>query len=122
MTWKNWGDNPIIVGIGIFCSISGLGYAIYDHHLKQEDTQKNSAKPLERSGLYLVTTTLLYPDGDQLKADFRVYCPTFTIRPTNYVLLDGKGVVKKQGVWWEPVLTPKYDSEHQLIKEVCGNK
>jgi hypothetical protein len=81
-----------------------------------------STKPLETSGLFLATTTLLYPDGDQLKADFRVYCPTSTIRPTNYVLVDGKGTVKKQGAWWEPAFTPKYDSERQLIKEVCDNK
>jgi hypothetical protein len=79
-------------------------------------------KPLETPGLYLATATLLYSDGDQLKADFRVYCPTSTIRPTNYVLVDGKGTVKKQGAWWEPAFTPKYDSEHQLIKKVCGNK
>jgi hypothetical protein len=122
MAWKNWGDHPIIVGIGVVCSMSGLGYAIYDHHLKQEDTQKISTKPLETSGLYLATTTLMYPDGDQLKADFRVFCPTFTIRPTNYVLMDSKGIVKKQGAWWEPAFTPTYDSERQLVKEVCGNK
>lgn len=79
-------------------------------------------KPLETPGLYLSTTTLLYSDGDQLKADFRVYCPTSTIRPTNYVLVDGKGTVKKEGEWWDPAFTPRYDSERQLIKEVCDNK
>jgi len=79
-------------------------------------------KPRERPGLYLTTTTLLYSDGDQLKADFRVYCPTSTIRPTNYVLVDGKGTVKKQGAWWEPAFTPRYDSERLLIKKVCDNK
>lgn len=85
-------------------------------------TTQISTKPLETSGLYLASTTLLYPDGDQLKADFRVYCPASTIRPTNYVLVDGKGTVKKHGAWWEPAFTPKYDSERQLIKEVCDSK
>jgi hypothetical protein len=40
MTWKNWGDHPVIVGIGIIGILSGLGYTIYDHHVKQEDAAK----------------------------------------------------------------------------------
>mgnify|MGYP006337640487 CR=1 FL=1 len=81
---------------------------------------KISIKPLDKPGLYLASTTLLYSDGDQLKADFRVYCPTSSIRPTNYVLVDRTGTVKKQGAWWEQAFTPKDDSEHQLIKKVCN--
>jgi serine/threonine protein kinase, bacterial len=84
-------------------------------------TAQISIQPLDKLGLYLASTTLLYSDGDQLKADFRIYCPTSTIRPTNYILVDRVGTVKKQGAWWEPALTPKYDSEYQLIKEVCNN-
>jgi hypothetical protein len=76
-------------------------------------------KPLDKPGLYLASTTLLYSDGDQLKADFRVYCPTSTIRPTKYVLMDRTGTVKKRGTWWEEAFRPKDDSEHQLIEEVC---
>jgi hypothetical protein len=48
MSWKNWGDHPIVVGIGIIGVLAGLGYTIYDHHLKQEDTSKSgvaSSKP-----------------------------------------------------------------------------
>ena len=82
--------------------------------LKTPSSTQFLTKPLETPGLYLYTTTLLYSDGDQLKADFRVYCPTSTIRPTNYVLVDGKGTVKKQGAWWEPAFTPRYDSERHL--------
>lgn len=40
MAWKNWGDHPIVVGIGVVGALSGLGYAVYDHHIKQEDTSK----------------------------------------------------------------------------------
>lgn len=76
-------------------------------------------KPLDKPGLYLASTTLLYSDGDQLRADFRVYCPTSTIRPTNYVLVDKTGTVKKRGTWWEEAFRPKDDSEHQLIEDVC---
>jgi hypothetical protein len=81
-----------------------------------------SIKLLDKRGLYLASTTLLYSDGDQLKADFRIYCPTSTIRPTNYVLVDKVGTVKKQEAWWEPAFTLKYDSEYQLIKEVCNSR
>jgi hypothetical protein len=173
MTWKNWGDHPIVVTISVIsglCGIAPLGYTVYDHFGKQEvisiekftpstpiqpiqnspqktPNQKtlvsptphfspeiSSApvvsnpesrilpKPLDKPGLYLASTTLKYDDEDQLKADFRVYCPTSTIRPTNYFLVDGKGKLKKQGAWWEPAFTPKYDSEHELIKQVCNNK
>jgi hypothetical protein len=48
MSWKNWGDHPIVVGIGIIVGLAGLGYTIYDHHLRQEDTSKSgvvSSKP-----------------------------------------------------------------------------
>lgn len=48
MPWKNWGDHPIVVGIGTIGVLVGLAYTIYDHHLKQEDTSKNgvvSSKP-----------------------------------------------------------------------------
>jgi hypothetical protein len=82
---------------------------------------KISIKPLDTLGLYLTSTTLNYSDGDRLTADFRIYCPTSTIRPTNYVLLDGTGTVKKRGKWWEPAFTLRYDSEYELISRVCKN-
>jgi len=55
-----------------------------------------------------------------LKADFRVYCPTSMIRPTNYILTNKQGAVKKAGAWWQTSFTPRYDAESQLIKEVCN--
>ena len=79
-----------------------------------------SIKLLDKPELYLASTTLVYSDGDRLKADFRVYCPTSMIRPTNYILTTQKGAVKKAGTWWEPSFTPRYDAEYQLIKEVCN--
>jgi serine/threonine protein kinase, bacterial len=79
-----------------------------------------SAKLLDKPELYLASTTLVYSDGDRLKADFRVYCPTSMIRPTNYILTDKQGTVKKAGAWWKPSFTPRYDAEFQLIKEVCN--
>jgi serine/threonine protein kinase, bacterial len=79
-----------------------------------------SIKLLDKPELYLASTTLVYSDGDRLKADFRVYCPTSTMRPTNYILTNKQGAVKKAGAWWEPSFTPKYDVEYQLIKEVCN--
>ena len=79
-----------------------------------------SVKLLDKPELYLASTTLVYSDGDRLKADFRVYCPTSTMRPTNYILTNKQGTVKKAGAWWEPSFTPRYNAEYQLIKEVCN--
>jgi serine/threonine protein kinase, bacterial len=79
-----------------------------------------SIKLLDQPELYLASTTLVYSDGDRLKADFRVYCPTSMIRPTNYILTNKQGAVKKAGAWWEPSFMPRYDAEYQLIKEVCN--
>ncbi|MEG3839622.1 serine/threonine-protein kinase [Microcoleus sp. herbarium14] len=79
-----------------------------------------SIKLLDKPELYLASTTLVYSDGDRLKADFRVYCPTSMIRPTNYILTDKQGAVKKAGAWWQTSFTPRYDAESQLIKEVCN--
>jgi hypothetical protein len=41
MTWKNWGDHPIVVGIGIVGVLTGLGYTVYEHHIKQEDASRS---------------------------------------------------------------------------------
>ena len=79
-----------------------------------------SVKLLDKPELYLASTTLVYSDGDRLKADFRVYCPTSMIRPTNYILTNKQNIVKKAGAWWEPSFTPRSDAEYQLIKEVCN--
>ena len=79
-----------------------------------------SIKLLDKPELYLASTTLVYSDGDRLKADFRVYCPTFMIRPTNYILTTKQGAVKKVGAWWQTSFTPKDNAEYQLIKEVCN--
>ncbi|MBE9188170.1 protein kinase [Microcoleus sp. LEGE 07076] len=79
-----------------------------------------SIKLLDKPDLYLASTTLVYSDGDRLKADFRVYCPTSMIRPTNYILTNKQGAVKKVGAWWQTSFTPRYDAESQLIKEVCN--
>lgn len=79
-----------------------------------------SIKLLDQPELYLASTTLIYSDGDRLKADFRIYCPTSTMRPTNYILTNKQGTVKKAGAWWEGSFTPKYTAEYQLIKEVCN--
>ena len=79
-----------------------------------------SIKLLDKPELYLASTTLVYSDGDRLKADFRVYCPTSMIRPTNYILTNKQGAVKKVGAWWQTSFTPKDDAEYQLIKEVCN--
>jgi hypothetical protein len=40
MAWKNWGDHPVIIGIGTvaaLCSIVALGYAVYDHTQSKDD-------------------------------------------------------------------------------------
>jgi serine/threonine protein kinase, bacterial len=79
-----------------------------------------SVKLLDKPELYLASTTLVYSDGDRLKADFRVYCPTSMIRPTNYILTNQQGAVKKAGSWWQTSFTPRDDAEYQLIKEVCN--
>ncbi len=80
----------------------------------------SSVQPLDQPGLYLARAEVRYPDGDALLASFRVYCPTQTIRPTNYELYDSMGHLKDQGSWWENAFTPQYASEHQLVRNVCG--
>ena len=75
---------------------------------------------LEEPGLYLISATLEYTDGDVLTADFRVYCPTGTMRPTNYILVDKNNNVKKEGEWWEPSFQPEYAPETELVELVCG--
>ena len=86
----------------------------------EEVTIIEEAIALEEPGLYLISAILEYPDGDILTADFRVYCPTGTMRPTNYVLLDKNNNVKKQGEWWEPAFKPGYLPETKLMEIVCG--
>jgi len=77
--------------------------------------------PLEETaGLYLISAILEYADGDVLTADFRVYCPTGTMRPTNYVLVDKNNNLKKEGEWWEPAFQPEYLPETELMELVCG--
>ena len=73
----------------------------------------------EPQGLKLAKGQLIYNDGDVLKAVFRVYCPTQMIRPTQFELIDPTGRVKKQGDWWEPAFTPRWQAEKQLIAQVC---
>ena len=73
----------------------------------------------EPLGLKLAQGQLIYNDGDVLKGVFRVYCPTQMIRPTRFELIDATGRVKKQGDWWEPAFTPRWQAEKQLIAQVC---
>ena len=73
----------------------------------------------EPLGLKLAQGQLIYNDGDVLNAVFRVYCPTQMIRPTRFELIDATGRVKKQGDWWEPAFTPRWQAEKQLIAQVC---
>lgn len=73
----------------------------------------------EPHGLKLVKAQLIYNDGDVLSAVFRVYCPTQMIRPTQFKLVDATGQVKKQGDWWDPAFTPRWQAEKRLIAKVC---
>jgi hypothetical protein len=77
---------------------------------------------LDKPGLYLASATLRYYDGDELTADFRVYCPTSMIRPTNYSLQRADGYIKKKGAWWVKAFSPKYKSEYQLVAAVCNGR
>ncbi|MGR3278105.1 hypothetical protein ACSYAD_23700 [Acaryochloris marina NIES-2412] len=85
-----------------------------------QTAQVSNIQPLEKPGLYMARAVLQYSDGDALQADFRVYCPTAMIRPTNYQLFDHLGHIKKQGSWWETSFQPQYSSERQLVRSVCG--
>jgi hypothetical protein len=86
----------------------------------EEVTIIEEAIALEEPGLYLISAILEYSDGDVLTADFRVYCPTGTMRPTNYVLVDKNNNLKKEGEWWEPAFKPEYVPETELMELVCG--
>jgi len=70
-------------------------------------------------GLKIVNAELVYNDGDVLTGDFRVYCPTSMIRPTNYILKNSQGALKKQGSWWEPAFQPKWEAERSLVRQAC---
>jgi len=70
-------------------------------------------------GLKIVNAELVYNDGDVLTGDFRVYCPTSMIRPTNYTLKNSQGALKKQGSWWEPAFQPKWEAERSLVRQAC---
>lgn len=85
-----------------------------------QTAQVSNIRPLDKPGLYMASGVLQYPDGDALQADFRVYCPTATIRPTNYQLFDKLGHIKHQGSWWQTSFQPQYSSEHQLVRTICG--
>ena len=71
-------------------------------------------------GLKLAQARLVYNDGDELNALFRVFCPTEMIRPTQYRLVDATGQRKKQGDWWEPAFTPRWQAEKELVARVCA--
>ena len=70
-------------------------------------------------GLKIANAKLIYNDGDVLTADFRIYCPTSMIRPTNYMLKNSQGALKKQGSWWEPAFQPKWEAERSLVRQAC---
>jgi hypothetical protein len=72
-----------------------------------------------RPGLKIVNAELVYNDGDVLTGDFRVYCPTSMIRPTNYTLKNSQGALKNQGSWWEPAFQPKWEAERSLVRQAC---
>ena len=67
MGWKNWGDHPIIVGMGTvaaLCSIAALGYAVYDHA-----QIKNDQAPVNGTGNNVVQGTgnnVVQGTGNQL--------------------------------------------------------
>ncbi len=70
-------------------------------------------------GLKIAKGVLVYNDGDILTADFRIYCPTSQIRPTNFTLRTTSGELKKQGSWWDKSFAPKYAAEQKLVDKVC---
>lgn len=43
MTWKNWGDHPIVVSVGICGALVGLVYTVYDHHFKSDASAPTSS-------------------------------------------------------------------------------
>jgi hypothetical protein len=49
MTWKNWGDHPVVVIIGLIAGISGIGYTVYDHFAKQGDPINKGTTSISRS-------------------------------------------------------------------------
>lgn len=85
-----------------------------------QTAQVSSVRPLDKPGLYMARAVLQYSDGDALQGDFRVYCPTGQIRPTNYQLFDSYGHVKKQGSWWDVAFSARHASEFELVRNICG--
>jgi hypothetical protein len=50
MSWKNWGDHPIVVAIAVLSALITVGYLIYDHHYAIEQTKSIAMKKTESSG------------------------------------------------------------------------
>jgi len=71
-------------------------------------------------GLRIATGKLTYNDGDVLEGKFRVYCPTWQIRPIEFVLRSSTGVIKKQGASWAESFTPEHAVERELVRKTCG--
>jgi hypothetical protein len=77
MSWKNWGDHPVVVGIGIIGVLAGLGYTIYDHHVKQEDTSKSgvvASKPTDVvTSTQTAPTTPSIPSSNESVGSLEIY-------------------------------------------------
>jgi hypothetical protein len=48
MTWKNWGDHPVVVTITVIAALGGLGYVMYDHLPKSDPDPTVSITPTPR--------------------------------------------------------------------------
>ena len=120
MIAKNHSVNILLILTISICSSSealasrGLGI-----HTQQVNIY--AIKSIEPKGLKLAQGRVSYSDGDILTGVFRIYCPTKMIRPTNYKLQDGNGVVKQKGKWWQEAFKPKWKVEHELVNYVCSN-
>jgi hypothetical protein len=44
MTWKNWGDHPVVVSITVGTALVTLGYTIYGQHFKKEPSAPSSSQ------------------------------------------------------------------------------
>ena len=89
--------------------------------LGAKPTQVNilAIQSIKPNGLKLAQGWIRYNDGDVLTGIFRIYCPTKMIRPTNYILKDRLGVVKREGLWWDPAFPAKWDVEQKLVNYTC---
>lgn len=105
-----------VVGASLVLGFPGKSWAGRGLGADKEQVNVYAINVTSTKGLKLVKGWISCDDGDVLSGVFRIYCPTSMIRPTEYILKDRKGRIKKVGEWWDPSFSPKWEVERKLVR------